>query len=266
MENTEDAKSKQEKRRKKDVAAGRVRGIQRSKKFWFEKYRWAILEGGHIIVGGRDARGNDTIVRKHLNSNDLYIHADLHGAPSCSLKLKDGFTILGNVSESQNGIKSMQIAQNLGDGIDDARELEEAIIAQAAQIAVCWSRAWGSGGAAATAFHVRPSQVSKQTESGESLGRGSFVVRGKRTWYRDLHLEIGMGIGVINGIPLPVCGTVETISKIFEKWIKIVPGREKKESIANKISKATGLIQDDVLSSLPPGGCSIEDYGLMNKS
>ena len=266
LENTEDAKSKQEKRRKKDVAAGRVRGIQRSKKFWFEKYRWAILEGGHIIVGGRDARGNDTIVRKHLNSNDLYIHADLHGAPSCSLKLKDGFTILGNVSESQNGIKSMQIAQNLGDGIDDARELEEAIIAQAAQIAVCWSRAWGSGGAAATAFHVRPSQVSKQTESGESLGRGSFVVRGKRTWYRDLHLEIGMGIGVINGVPLPVCGTVETISKIFEKWIKIVPGREKKESIANKISKATGLIQDDVLSSLPPGGCSIEDHGLMNKS
>ena len=100
LENTEKEKSKQEKRRKKDVAAGRVRGIQRSKKFWFEKYRWAILEGGHIIVGGRDARGNDTIVRKHLNSNDLYVHADLHGAPSCSLKLKDGFTIIGDVSES----------------------------------------------------------------------------------------------------------------------------------------------------------------------
>ena len=266
LENTENAKSKQEKRRKKDVAAGRVRGIQRSKKFWFEKYRWAILDNGHIIVGGRDARGNDTIVRKHLNSNDLYIHADLHGAPSCSLKLKDGFTIMGDISELQNGIKSMQIAQNLGEGVDDARGLDGNIIAQAAQIAVCWSRAWGSGGAAATAFHVRPSQVSKQTESGESLGRGSFVVRGKRTWHRDMNLEIGMGIGVINGVPLPVCGTIETISKIFEKWIKIIPGREKKESIANKIAKATGLIQDDVLASLPPGGCIIEDHGLMNKS
>ncbi len=266
LENTEKEKSKQEKRRKKDVAAGRVRGIQRSKKFWFEKYRWAILEGGHIIVGGRDARGNDTIVRKHLNSNDLYVHADLHGAPSCSLKLKDGFTIIGDVSELQNGIKSMQISQNLGEGLEDARDLDENIISQAAQMAVCWSRAWGSGGAAATAFHVRPSQVSKQTESGESLGRGSFVVRGQRTWYRDLHLQIGMGIGVINGVPLPVCGTVETISEIFEKWIKIMPGREKKESIANKISKATGLIQDDVLASLPPGGCSIEDHGLMNNS
>ena len=266
LENTEKEKSKQEKRRKKDVAAGRVRGIQRSKKFWFEKYRWAILEGGHIIVGGRDARGNDTVVRKHLNSNDLYVHADLHGAPSCSLKLKDGFTIIGDVSELQNGIKSMQISQNLGEGLEDARDLDDNIISQAAQMAVCWSRAWGSGGAAATAFHVRPSQVSKQTESGESLGRGSFVVRGQRTWHRDLHLQIGMGIGVINGVPLPVCGTVETISEIFEKWIKIMPGREKKESIANKISKATGLIQDDVLASLPPGGCSIEDHGLMNSS
>ncbi|MBT5638851.1 MAG: fibronectin-binding domain-containing protein, partial [Euryarchaeota archaeon] len=252
---TENSKSRQEKKRAKDVAAGRVKGIQRSKKFWFEKYRWAILEGGHILVGGRDARGNDTIVRKHLNSNDIYVHADLHGAPSCSLKLKDGFIPLTGITNLPEGVVSLQIAQNLGEGVEDARDLNEKILAQAAQIAVCWSRAWGSGGAAATAFHVRPSQVSKQTESGESLGRGSFVVRGKRTWHRDLPLELGMGIGVINGVPLPICGTIETISDMFEKWIKISPGREKKESIANKISKASGLTQDDVLASLPPGGC-----------
>ncbi len=263
---TENSKSRQEKKRAKDVAAGRVKGIQRSKKFWFEKYRWAILEGGHILVGGRDARGNDTIVRKHLNSNDIYVHADLHGAPSCSLKLKDGFIPLTGITNLPEGVVSLQIAQNLGEGVEDARDLNEKILAQAAQIAVCWSRAWGSGGAAATAFHVRPSQVSKQTESGESLGRGSFVVRGKRTWHRDLPLELGMGIGVINGVPLPICGTIETISDMFEKWIKISPGREKKESIANKISKASGLTQDDVLASLPSGGCTIEDYGIMKKT
>ena len=85
-------------------------------------------------------------------------------------------------------------------------------------------------------------------------------------FHRDLRLELGMGIGVINGIPLPVCGTVETISDTFEKWIKITPGREKKESIANKIAKATGLIQEDILASLPPGGCIFEDHGLMNNT
>ena len=77
---------------------------------------------------------------------------------------------------------------------------------------------------------------------------------------------MGIGIGVINGVPLPICGTVETISSLFEKWIKIMPGREKKESIANKIAKATGLTQDDVLATLPPGGCMIEDHGIMHKS
>ena len=266
LKDTENTKSRQDKKRAKDGAAGRVKGIQRSKKFWFEKYRWAILEGGHILVGGRDARGNDTIVRKHLNTNDLYVHADLHGAPSCSLKLKDGFKPLTGITNLPEGVISLQIAQNLAEGKEDARDLDEKIFSQAAQMAVCWSRAWGSGGAAATAFHVRPSQVSKQTESGESLGRGGFVVRGQRTWHRDLPLEIGMGIGVINGVPLPICGTVESIANLFEKWIKITPGREKKESVANKISKATGLIQDDVLASLPPGGCSIDDHGLMKKS
>ena len=33
-----------------------------------------------MIVGGRDAKGNDTVVRKYLRSTDLYVHADLHGA------------------------------------------------------------------------------------------------------------------------------------------------------------------------------------------
>ncbi len=263
LKDTENAKARQEKKKAKDVAAGRVKGLQRSKKFWFEKYRWAILEGGHIIVGGRDARGNDTIVRKHLNSNDLYIHADLHGAPSCSLKLKDGFRKLTKTTNLPDGVISLEIVQNLEEDIEEARNLDGNTLVQAAQMAVCWSRAWGSGGAAATAFHVRPSQVSKKTESGESLGRGSFVVRGKRTWHRDLPLELGMGIGVINGIPLPICGTVETISNMFEKYIKIIPGREKKEVVANKISKSTGLTQDDVLAALPPGNISFENHGLI---
>ena len=112
LKDTENSKLRQEKKKAKDVAAGRVKGLQRSKKFWFEKYRWAILEGGHIFVGGRDARGNDTIVRKHLNSNDIYVHADLHGAPSCSLKLKDGFSPLTGITNLPEGVISLQITQN----------------------------------------------------------------------------------------------------------------------------------------------------------
>ena len=261
---TEEAREKAEKRAAKDAAAGRLRARQRSKRFWFEKHRWAMLSGGHLLIGGRDAKGNDVVVRKHLSSHDLYFHADLHGAPSCSLKLKDGLAPNQNPSEAiPEGVASLQIVQHLADGTEDARELSESLHSEAAQVAVCWSRAWGSGGAAAVAFHARPSQVSKTTESGESLGRGSFVVRGQRNWHRDLPLELAVGMAVVNGVPMPVSGTPSTISEYCQRWVKVTPGREKKEAVANRISKATGLVQDDLLSCLPPGNCSVEDHGLI---
>ncbi len=261
---TEEAREKAEKRAAKDAAAGRLKARQRSKRFWFEKHRWAMLSGGHLLIGGRDAKGNDVVVRKHLSSHDLYFHADLHGAPSCSLKLKDGLAPNQNPSEAiPEGVASLQIVQNLADGTEDARELSESLHSEAAQVAVCWSRAWGSGGAAAVAFHARPSQVSKTTESGESLGRGSFVVRGQRNWHRALPLELAVGMAVVNGVPMPVSGTPSTISEYCQRWVKVTPGREKKEAVANRISKATGLVQDDLLSCLPPGNCSVEDHGLI---
>ena len=264
LERTESAAAKEEARQKKDAAAGKVRVTKRSKKFWFEKHRWGILSDGRMIVGGRDAKGNDTVVRKYLKSTDLYIHADLHGAPSCSLRLRDGLIVDQNpIGFIPEGVASIRITQELAGDIQDAQNLPTDIIQEAAQLAICWSRAWGSGGAAATAFHARPSQVSKQTESGESLGRGSFVVRGQRTWYRDVTMEIAIGFAIINGVPIPVSGTSEGVSKLCKRWALITPGREKKESIANRIAKSTGLAQDDVLAALPSGNCSIENHGLI---
>ena len=264
LEETEKSLQKADKRAAKDAASGKLRGRQRSRRFWFEKHRWAMLSGGNLLIGGRDAKGNDVVVRKHLTSNDLYFHADLHGAPSCSLKLKDGF--VASKSESgvvPEGVASLQIVQNLGEGLDDARSLGESVLSEAAQMAVCWSRAWGSGGAAASAFHSRSSQVSKTTETGETLARGSFVVRGKRSWHRDMSLELAIGLAVVNGVPMPVSGVPATISEFCQRWAKVTPGRDKKENVANIISKATGLAQEDLLSCLPPGNCSLEDHGLI---
>ena len=264
LERTETQATKEQAKRAKEAAAGRVRLAKRSKRFWFEKHRWGILSDGRMIVGGRDAKGNDTVVRKYLRSTDLYIHADLHGAPSCSLRLRDGLEVDPNpIGFRPEGVASLKISQEFADGLEDAQNLPAEIIEEGAQLAIAWSRAWGSGGAAATAFHARPSQVSKQTESGESIGRGAFVVRGQRTWYRDVPMEIAIGFATINNIPIPVSGTAAGVSKICQRWALIKPGREKKETIANRIAKATGLAQDDVLSALPSGACEIVDHGLL---
>jgi len=264
LERTETQATKEQAKRAKEAAAGRVRLAKRSKRFWFEKHRWGILSDGRMIVGGRDAKGNDTVVRKYLRSTDLYIHADLHGAPSCSLRLRDGLEVDPNpIGFRPEGVASLKISQEFADGLEDAQNLPAEIIEEGAQLAIAWSRAWGSGGAAATAFHARPAQVSKQTESGESIGRGAFVVRGQRTWYRDVPMEIAIGFAIINNIPIPISGTAAGVSKICQRWALIKPGREKKETIANRIAKATGLAQDDVLSALPSGACEIVDHGLL---
>ena len=49
---TEQAREKAEKRAAKEAAAGRLRGRQRSRRFWFEKHRWAMLSCGHLLIGG----------------------------------------------------------------------------------------------------------------------------------------------------------------------------------------------------------------------
>ena len=261
LQETERKQRKEEKKRAKDEAAGRVGRVKRAKRIWFERHRWTMLSDGRLMVGGRDAKGNDAVVKKHLGKDDIYVHADLHGAPSCSIRISEGFQTDSAPNPTlPEHVPSLRLSQS-----PDFGELSDDVLAEAAQIAICWSRAWGSGSGAATAFHVRSTQVSKTAETGESLGRGAFVIRGQRTWHRNLPTELTLGVVAINGIPLPLVGTHSTVSTICERWVRIQPGIEKKESVANKIAKATGLVQDDVLGCLPPGSLSIiEDQNLIS--
>ena len=250
-----------EKKRAKEDAAGKLHATKRSKQLWIERHRWAVVGDGHLILGGKDAKGNDTVVNKYLKREDLYFHADLHGAPSCALKLKEGLEMdphpLPGLPE---GVPALRLTQTL-----EAEEFSEKCIKEAAELAVVWSRGWSGGGAAATAFWVEPPQVSKTAETGEALGRGAWIVRGKRNWLRDLTMEMTLGMAVVNGIPLPLVGAHDAVTKWCERWVRIGTGTIKKEAMANKIAKATGLVQDDVLAALPPGNVQIiKNNNLLN--
>jgi predicted ribosome quality control (RQC) complex YloA/Tae2 family protein len=261
LEDTQRKQKKVDKQRTQDEAAGRVTVAKRSKRFWFERNRWTMLSSGQLFIGGSDAKGNDQIVKKHLSLIDLYFHADLHGAPSCSLKLKEGFEVDPHPNPLlPEGVASYRLSQAL-----EIESFADSALEEAAQMAVCWSRAWGSGGAAATAYHAKPGQVSKTTETGESLGRGAFVVRGTRHWYKDLPMELTLGMIAINGVPLPLVGPHHVVKEYCQRWIRITPGTSKKENVATRIAKATGLLQDDVLSALPPGSITLgEDHGILD--
>ena len=54
------------------------------------------------------------------------------------------------------------------------------------------------------------------------------------------------------------------MSSLCERWAEIQPSNQKKEKLANQISKNTGLVTDDILPILP-GPCEIkENFGLLN--
>ena len=257
---TEVGRHRQAKQARKATERGLLVGQPRARRLWFERYRWALLSGGHLLIGGRDARGNDTLVRKHLAAHDRYVHADLHGAPSCSLRLRDGLVLDEHPPvPPPAGVTALRLVQDLsGDQPSDQATQE------AAQLALAWSRAWGSGAGGGQAYWVRPSQVSKQAGSGEALARGAFIVRGQRTWFHGMPMELAVAPVLIQGTPLLLSGTREVIEGLGQRWALITPGRTKKEQIANRIAKATGIPTDDILGVLP-GPCELtEDHGLID--
>ena len=260
LEDTKVAFKRAQKKEAKQKASGRMQTVRRSKRLWFEQHRWSMISGGHLLVGGRDAKGNDSIVKKHLSGGDMYLHADIHGAPSCSLRASQGFALVDEpYGQLPPGVPSYKLVDKLGDERINDEKLEEA-----ATLALCWSRAWNGGGAHGTVFAVKPAQVSKSAQTGEYVGKGAFIVRGQRQWFKDMDVQMGIGLVAINGVPLLMGGTVSSIKKRCERYAILSPGQSKKEQLANRIYKATGLRTDDVLSVLPGSSDILEDVGVFS--
>ena len=256
---TEAMLARAKKKESKLEKSGQVVSVKRTKRLWFENHRWTIVDGMHLMIGGRDAKGNDSVVKKHLKGDDRYFHADLHGAPSCAVKFQQGF--IADPHPPVNlppGIPAFKLSDNI-----EVANFSDASALQAATMALCWSRGWNGGGGAGTAFWVRPSQVSKQAETGEYVAKGAFIVRGQRNWHKDLRLRLGLGLVSINGIPLLLAGVPELVESLCLRWAEIGPGRVKREAMARKISTTTGLRIDDIVPVIPGNSEMIADHGLI---
>lgn len=201
------------------------------KRFWFENYRWFVSSDGNLIIGGKDAASNERIVKKYMKTGDRYVHADIHGAPSCIVKAADAEGNELPVSE---------------------KTLEEAC-----QFALSYSKAWNqfSGG---TAYWVNPEQVSKTPESGEFLPRGAFVVRGKRN-YVKCNIEIAIGKVDIGGYEKIMGGAPSAVKKRAERWAVIGRGDRDKNDAARYLAGKFDTGVEDIQRVLPPGNIKIKE-------
>jgi len=207
-----------------------VRKLEKRKKKWFEKFRWFLSSEGFLIIAGKDATTNEIVVKRYMSENDLYCHADIYGAPHVVIK--------------------------------DGKKAGEKSLFEACQFAVSMSRAWKEGLYSGDAYWTEPNQVTKKAPSGEYLGKGAFMVYGKRNWMHGLPVKLAVGIVQYEEEKLPMCGPVEAVKAHTDKYIIIRPGRMKKSEFAKRLTKILErwgykVDLDELMQILPPGNGEI---------
>jgi len=213
-------KFEEQQKRKDELKEKRMEFSGREKK-WYEKFRWFISSEGFLVIGGRDATTNDILVKKHMEKEDIVFHTDLAGSPFVIIK-----------------------TQGKKPGEDTLRE--------AAEETASFSRGWKEGLSEMEVFYVSPDQVSLSAKAGEYMGKGSFMIYGKRT---ILKVKLGLAIGIYDQAVM--CGPVSAVLKNCPKFVRVGQGSEKKTEVAKRISKVLGCSIDDVVRELPAGGLRI---------
>ncbi|MCD6455745.1 MAG: NFACT family protein [Methanophagales archaeon] len=232
---------------KKKIKAEKEKGISiekelmperkrlKKKEEWYEKFRWFETSDGFLVVGGKDAISNEILVKKYMDADDLFFHTQAEGAPAVIAKT-------GGKEVSEEGLKEI------------------------AQFAASYSNLWKYGFYEGECYCVTGEQVSKTPPSGEYIKRGSFVVRGKRKYFKA---ALGLCIGIEKaGNRLVVCPVSDPQRSKLDNFVELEPGGDvgknelSKEIVKFFVDGAKGeereeikriATQDKILSFLPPG-------------
>ncbi|MFQ6136943.1 MAG: ribosome rescue protein RqcH [Candidatus Hydrothermarchaeales archaeon] len=208
---------------------------------WYEKFRWFNSSDALLVIGGRDANSNEVIVKRHMEKNDIFVHADIHGAPAVVIKA-------------------------------GGKEIPEGTIKEAMEFAAAYSRAWKNNLFALDVYWVKPEQVSKTPEHGEYVAKGAFIIRGKRNWSKvGVKAAIGVTMDEDTGEARVIGGPVSAIEKNAKYYVKIIPGRRKPKEVAEMIKsklldkakkgdkeEISKLKIDEIQQFLPAGGHELE--------
>ncbi|MDY6766536.1 MAG: ribosome rescue protein RqcH, partial [Candidatus Nanohaloarchaea archaeon] len=209
---------------------------KQAEKEWYEKFRWFFSSDGYLVIGGRDATTNDMLVKKYMENNDVYVHADFDGAPSVVVKNEEG---------------------------GEREDIPEATLTEAGQFAVTFAQAWEAGVGSDDAYYVAPDQVTQEPESGEYLPTGSFVIRGDRTYLRNMPVEASVGAYNRDGRYVPMGGPTAAVEAQCDHYVELRQGRGKPSDVAKQVKdhldRAAGadLELDAVIRALPPGKAEV---------
>ncbi|MGC8601386.1 MAG: ribosome rescue protein RqcH [Thermoprotei archaeon] len=222
---------KKEEDRVKDLEASMRLARKRE---WYERYRWFITSDNILVIAGKDADQNISIIRNLLKSGLWALHADVHGSPLAII-------------------------------YQDAEEVPELSINEAAQFVAAYSKAWSDRLLSVKVSVFRSEQISLSPPSGTFLSKGSFMIYGKR---RELDAELALSIGVEvgEGWFRVISGPPTAIEKRALAYVTLKPGDVKRERLVEMIRKSlafklkklgsplSSMIKDSDIDPLLPSG------------
>ena len=231
-------KTKEEMKKAEELEARKLARSIRvvRKREWYERFRWTITSDGYLVIGGRNAKMNEEIVSKYMESKDLFFHTQTPGAPVVILK--------------------------------KGQEAPETSIEEAAQFAASYSTLWKEGKYSGEVYYVKPEQVKKSARHGEYLARGSFYIEGKRNY---LNVELNCAVGVELEKFRLLAGPVSTVKKHCDYFVEVeigdLPQNEVAAIVAKKLIEMSGnnhvvrgiATPDEVARLLPPGTSRVKE-------
>ena len=191
----------------------------KKKENWFEQFNWFFSSDGFLVISGKTAEQNETIVKKYMEDHDVYIHSNTPGSGSCIVRNEK------NVAE-----------------------IPPRTLIEAGSFVICHTKAWKDG-ISDVAWWVNPDQVSKTTETKEFVTKGSFIIRGKKNYMTQPKMELGLGLLFkIKGNPimqmeagedieycLPIVSPYAVMNN-YKFKVKIVPGTQKIGRVLKEIT------------------------------
>ena len=209
-----DEKSKQTEKKKAIVI--KTEKIKLETHHWYQKYHWWYTKNKFLVVGGKNATDNEKLVKSYLNDNDYYFHSEDPGSGSF-----------------------IMFTENRIPDFTDIDETSEGVLALSAQ--------WNSSYSAGDVFYVKGSQVSKTPPTGEYVGKGSFMIYGKKDSVKVASCTLGYGIYENQLMLAPY----RVICRNGNKHIKLKPRNDikkmKGKMITNALKKTFNIeISDDL--------------------
>ncbi len=187
---------------------------KKRKRYWFETFHFTLTRNGFLAVGGKDASQNELLVRRYLDPHDIFMHADIHGAPAVVVKTK------GNVPSKED-------------------------LYDSAVIGVAYSKGWKAGIGSIRVFYVTADQVSLSPPTGEYLAKGGIMVYGRKNYLRPVPVRIWLGIGLDNdGIPRIIQGSREVVERYSLVFASLIPGEEKRLDVARELKQKFSQMMD----------------------